>query len=243
MTGIGTIVWKEWHELFLRGGRPNRQFLGVVAAMVGTPVFLSLAFGSEPAVWSIMTGSLMGFLPMFTIFSFVIDSFAGERERHTLETLLATRLSDRAILLGKLLALLSFALAFTAISALVLVALAPFFVGTGVHLLFAFASFGAGLAAAIHVGAFAGLVGIIISMKVATVRGGQQLFVLIVMLPFMTLPTIALPTLGFDQERLQTAMDWLPWVLGAGAVLFYALLAVLFLVALRMFRRDRLLAR
>ncbi len=31
------------------------------------------------------------------------DSFAGERERHTLETLLASRLPDHAILSGKLL--------------------------------------------------------------------------------------------------------------------------------------------
>jgi ABC-2 type transport system permease protein len=31
----------------------------------------------------------------------IADSFAGERERHTLETLLATRLSDRSILFGK----------------------------------------------------------------------------------------------------------------------------------------------
>jgi ABC-2 type transport system permease protein len=30
------------------------------------------------------------------------DSFAGERERHTLETLLASRLSDLAILIGKI---------------------------------------------------------------------------------------------------------------------------------------------
>jgi ABC-2 type transport system permease protein len=29
------------------------------------------------------------------------DAIAGERERHTLETLLASRISDRAILLGK----------------------------------------------------------------------------------------------------------------------------------------------
>ena len=35
--------------------------------------------------------------------SLVADSFAGERERHTLETLLASRLPDRAILAGKLL--------------------------------------------------------------------------------------------------------------------------------------------
>jgi ABC-2 type transport system permease protein len=34
----------------------------------------------------------------------IADSFAGERERHTLETLLASRLPDDVILLGKILA-------------------------------------------------------------------------------------------------------------------------------------------
>ena len=38
----------------------------------------------------------------------IADSFAGERERHTLETLLASRLSDRAILFGKIAACIAY---------------------------------------------------------------------------------------------------------------------------------------
>ena len=41
-------------------------------------------------------------VPALLIGVMVPDSFAGERERHTLGTLLASRLSDRAILFGKL---------------------------------------------------------------------------------------------------------------------------------------------
>jgi len=41
-------------------------------------------------------------MPILFIMALMADSFAGERERHTLETLLATRLSDQAILLGKM---------------------------------------------------------------------------------------------------------------------------------------------
>jgi ABC-2 type transport system permease protein len=40
-------------------------------------------------------------LPLFLVSALVADSFAGERERHTLETLLTTALSDGAVLLGK----------------------------------------------------------------------------------------------------------------------------------------------
>jgi ABC-2 type transport system permease protein len=49
-----------------------------------------------PLMWS--------WVPMFMVVQVVTDAFAGERERHTLETLLASRLPDGAILLGKLLA-------------------------------------------------------------------------------------------------------------------------------------------
>jgi ABC-2 type transport system permease protein len=39
---------------------------------------------------------------VFCVIAIVADSFAGERERHTLETLLASQLSDQAILFGKI---------------------------------------------------------------------------------------------------------------------------------------------
>ena len=42
------------------------------------------------------------------ITSFIGDAIAGERERHTLETLLASRISDQAILLGKLMVVVGF---------------------------------------------------------------------------------------------------------------------------------------
>jgi ABC-2 type transport system permease protein len=41
------------------------------------------------------------YISFFFISSFIGDAIAGEHERHTLETLLASRISDRAILLGK----------------------------------------------------------------------------------------------------------------------------------------------
>ena len=41
-------------------------------------------------------------MPVMLVGLTIADSFAGERERHTLPTLLASRLSDRAILIGKI---------------------------------------------------------------------------------------------------------------------------------------------
>jgi ABC-2 type transport system permease protein len=44
------------------------------------------------------------YFPFFFILNYIGDAFAGERERHTLETLLASRISDQAILWGKVIA-------------------------------------------------------------------------------------------------------------------------------------------
>ena len=52
---------------------------------------------------------LLLWIPFFVIISFIGDAIAGERERHTLETLLASRMPDRAILLGKVIATVLYA--------------------------------------------------------------------------------------------------------------------------------------
>src|SRR6476646_2402661 len=47
---------------------------------------------------------LVGFFPVSFSLMIALESFAGEKERNTLEALLSTPLSDRALYLGKLLA-------------------------------------------------------------------------------------------------------------------------------------------
>jgi ABC-2 type transport system permease protein len=50
----------------------------------------------------LMVGVLLAGLPLVLSAIMIAESLAGERERRTLETLLASRLSERAILLGKM---------------------------------------------------------------------------------------------------------------------------------------------
>lgn len=101
MNDLWTMLWKEWKDFLWSGGRADllRPLLNI--AILG--IILPLSFGQawlnlEPAPVLIV---------LFTPFMFVIliisDAIAGERERHTLETLLASRISDRAILLSKVL--------------------------------------------------------------------------------------------------------------------------------------------
>jgi ABC-2 type transport system permease protein len=94
-------MWKEWKELLqLQGSsRSGRAGLLIMIAIFG--IVMPLQWGT---MWVESGASLTLWLviPMMLAVTIVANTFAGERERHTLETLLASRLSDRAILLGKL---------------------------------------------------------------------------------------------------------------------------------------------
>jgi len=97
-----TVMWKEWRSLL--GAREKRL------QSLGSPLLMLAFFG---AVWPWRAGDawLAGahpigaavFLPMLVTMMTAPDSFAGERERHTLPTLLSSRLPDGAILWGKIL--------------------------------------------------------------------------------------------------------------------------------------------
>jgi ABC-2 type transport system permease protein len=101
MNDIATLVWKEWKENIIQGGVKSVFTLVVSVGIFG--VFLPLMFGPT-LVESPTTILLWSWFPLFYIVQIITDAFAGERERHTLETLLASRLSDKTILLGKTLA-------------------------------------------------------------------------------------------------------------------------------------------
>ncbi len=103
---MGTVMWKEWREYFAGtsasgGSGRGRGVVGVLLIMGIISILLPLLLGRE---WVTSGAPLVVdgvYLPVIILLNVIPDSFAGERERHTLETLLASRLSDRAILFGK----------------------------------------------------------------------------------------------------------------------------------------------
>src|SRR4051812_29233920 len=102
MSDIRTMVWKETKETLLQGDLSAllRPLLLIGVLGIGLPWRLGPQW---LALMPIVVGIIL-YIPFFVILSFVGDAIAGERERHTLETLLASRISDRAILLGKIIA-------------------------------------------------------------------------------------------------------------------------------------------
>jgi len=122
ISDVRTVMWKEWKEaLCQQGGKRSTtmtSLLAIVAMGIIVPWQAGIAWVTTPVAlgfWAMM--------PVVLVATTVADSFAGERERHTLETLLATRLSDRAILFGKIGATVGYAWARTQI--VLLIALVP----------------------------------------------------------------------------------------------------------------------
>ena len=102
-----TVLWKEWKEIVLErsasgaGSFRPLILIAVLGVLVPFRMRPERYFRPEQLLLPV-------FLSAFVITDVIANSFAGERERHTLETLLASRLSDRAILFGKIAASLAY---------------------------------------------------------------------------------------------------------------------------------------
>ena len=102
ITDIRTVIWKEWKEYLLQYGSLRKAILNLLMLVGLLGIFLPLQTGRAwleswvPLYWI--------WIPILLVITVTADSIAGERERHTLETLLASRLPDRAILFGKIVA-------------------------------------------------------------------------------------------------------------------------------------------
>jgi ABC-2 type transport system permease protein len=103
LTDIGVVLRKELREIVFPDGRfqGGARNIFIIIGIAG--VLFPLQAGPD---WfrSWLTISTACF-PIILVLNYTADAFAGERERHTLETLLASRLDERAILLGKVLAI------------------------------------------------------------------------------------------------------------------------------------------
>jgi ABC-2 type transport system permease protein len=99
---------KEWREVLVRGMglRGTVGFFGLILIVFGVAIPVRAGRLWVEVSWMALVFS---WLPLMLVMAVVADSFAGERERHTLETLLASRLSDSSILYGKVAAAVAFA--------------------------------------------------------------------------------------------------------------------------------------
>jgi ABC-2 type transport system permease protein len=201
---IGTIIWKEAKEILLQRGNLRGGWFGLLIFVGVFGIFMPLQSG--PSWVESPIGLLYwSWVPFLLVSGVVADSFAGERERHTLETLLASRLSDRAILFGKLGAAIAYGWGFTLVSVLVGLITINLAYGQSGLLMYP-APIGLGiLALSFLIAALAAGLGVLVSLRAATVRQAQQIFSVAFFLLFV--PLFAIPMLP-EAWRTQ-AISWL----------------------------------
>lgn len=181
---ILTVTRKEWLEIFDQLLRFKRGGWSVILVILFLGVVSPLQMGRE---W--LTSPLMFFYwPLLTssmTSTLIADSVAGERERHTLETLLASRLSDSAILLGKILAAVLYGYAFSLTNLVIGWLVVNVQNWEGVIITFPMARLLSLVALIGAVALFISGLGVFVSLRAPTVRQAQQTFGVIILLLMM----------------------------------------------------------
>ncbi len=244
-TDMYTIIRKEWKEMFLqRGGSGMRGgLLGQLLILALLGIFVPLQTGAD-----ILTQPTLAlvwlWLPVMLTMNMVAESFAGERERHTLETLLASRLSDRAILFAKMAAsvLYGFSIGLLAmlLAAVTVNIASP--AASGRIQFYPTSNFIWLLVVILLVNALMAALGVLVSLRAKTVRQAyQQLSVGLILL--FVIPIFSLEFIPSLREALDKAMASMN-PQQVGLVLIGVLLvidAALTVTAMGRFQRNKLL--
>jgi ABC-2 type transport system permease protein len=242
---ISTIMWKEWKELLtgrgIRGGWLN---LLIMLGVFG--IFLPYQFG-RAWVTSPLSLAIWLWVPSFLVLQVIADAFAGERERHTLETLLASRLSDRAILLGKIAAAMTYGCGLSIVSlALGLVTINLAF-GQARLILYPLETGLGILAFTVLSGGLTATLGVLVSLWAATVRQAYQVMSIAIMVILFGgiygLQGIAkaLPPAQREQMAEWFAQAHLGQVILLGSVALAMITFVFLAAALARFQRAKLI--
>jgi ABC-2 type transport system permease protein len=184
--------------------------------------------------WPVLAGSMVSTL--------IADAVAGERERHTLETLLATRLSDSAILIGKVVAAVMYGYVFALMNIVVgWIVLNIRYPENGIILVPADRMVALILLIGLNCLFLSGM-GVFVSLRASTVRQAQQAFGVIMMVIFLG-PALLIQALPSDRRLnlfaqltligVNTVVKWVVWGLAAAAL-------VVNVAALLRFKRGQL---
>jgi ABC-2 type transport system permease protein len=230
---IWTVMGKEWREYLAGAGSGGGGGRGVIAAL--------LLIGTSAAP-IIVDGLLLPYIILQTV---IADSFAGERERHTLETLLASRLSDRAILFGKVGAAVAYGAAAGIIGALaqaVVANLSPKNADSGLAF-YPVGSIVAIVVLALLMSLLTASVGCLVSLRAATTRQAQLSltfgFLVLVFAPFIIFQVLPRQTQDAILAALNAANPARVLLIFAAGLLVVAV--ALLLIAMVRFQRARLI--
>jgi len=242
ITDILTVASKELREILTFGGDARGRGKYSLLILVGVfGVIFPLQSGRE-WVTSAMSIMVWGWMPFLWVSGIVSDLFAGERERHTLEALLATRLSDQSILFGKILAAITYGVSLTWLVLLSSIVTINIVHGKDGLLFYSLAITVGALVFSILVSGLSACIGVLVSLRASSVRQAQQTMsigMLVLFLPFMLLqflPKAWTVTAINLMENIQ------PMQIGIGlAIVLLVVEAILIAIAMRLFQRSKLI--
>ena len=243
-TDVRTVLWKEWRSLM--GGRARRQLLIIGGVLMAMALIFPIEDGRGWLSDPVGIGILGIVMPMLVVSVVVPDAIAGERERHTLATLLASRLPDRAILYGKL----GFAVVTGWLTGIVMLAVALVAANVSAAppapLLYEPEVLLAVLSLGFLVAIMAGGIGFFVSLRASTAQEAQQLTGVGMMVPLMLASILLMAVMGNEDLRQMLAgigsLDPRLVVVTVMAVIA-TVDGALLVAADRRFRRGRLVAR
>jgi ABC-2 type transport system permease protein len=241
ISDITTIIWKEFKELLIQ--KPNFRG-GWVGLLIFIAVFgILLPLQSGRAWVETPIGIIYwAWVPFMMVSTVIADSFAGERERHTLETLLASRLTDKAILFGKIGAAIAYGWGLTLISLLlglvtVNVAFAPG------NLLMYPADIGFSiLVISFLLAALASTLGVLLSLRASSVRSAQQMLGVVALLPLLLILIVPMLPVSITEQAFSMVMTRNVMTMVLPVIIGLVLLdSVLLATAMGRFQRARLI--
>jgi ABC-2 type transport system permease protein len=169
----------------------------------------------------------------------VPESFAGERERHTLETLLSTRLSDSSLVFGKMFIAIALAMVLVCLVLALGLLTVNAFHYDGRVLLYTVPNLTFCLSVSFIASTMVAAIGVLISLKSETVQEATQTLAGAILVPPVVLGMLLL---AFQDEfvRLIMTVDR-PFSAGFVVAFFVLLTIALVVEARRRFKRSELL--
>lgn len=246
LNDVFIVIWKEWKEILQFQGSSRSGISGLLIMVAFFAILMPIQWGS---MWveSAASLSLWMVIPMMLVGTMVADSFAGERERHTLETLLSSRLSDQAILLGKIGAVVSFEWVITQV--VFIVALIPVNImhGDGRLLLYTPTIAVSGMLLSFLVSTLICTIGVMVSLRAGSVKQAQQklglsVFIIAYMVPMAGVYGLRYVPKDTREMLLQPLLTGdIGFAVQVVSVLLIVLSVALYAVAKARFQRTRLI--
>lgn len=238
-----TVVWKERKGLLRVRGRRAQVLLALLS-----PVLLAIYFPLQEGAAFVKSPLplLMSFVaPLVLVGLSIPDAFAGERERHTLPTLLASRLPDRAILFGKIVTCVGFGWTVTLVLLLASLVTVNAAHWSGRILFYTPTVLWGTVGVSLLVAMLTAAAGVLFSLRAATAQEAQQTLMAVLLVPPMILQFGLFFLMSSDsgKERLRALLASAT-LAQASLVIASVLLvldAALLAAAVARFRRERLI--